>query len=192
MKKNVVTDLVPLLQRCAEKDRPAFSDLYRLTFSKLFTLTKRIVKDEDIARDVLQKSYITIWNKAAHFDPDKGRPMTWMLVIVRNTAIDEWRRIRRHSQDAVIDDTLADSSALPDERTELVLVRNTLIAELARLPERMADVIRRRFLLNQPASEIANELSIPLNTVRSWIRRGLELLRNALPYDSAHVAIFVR
>ena len=183
--------LAALLNGCAEGDRSAFSNLYRETYSRLFALTRRIIRDEDVARDVLQNAYVTIWKKARHFDHLKGRPMTWMLVIVRNASIDEWRRLRKHYADEVIEDSLSDTNQLPDERAERSIMRGLLETELGRLPERMANVIRRYFLNNQTVAEISKELSISMNTIRSWLRRGLERLRHALPFETAQVAAFI-
>ncbi|MDF1680016.1 sigma-70 family RNA polymerase sigma factor [Ponticaulis sp.] len=185
------SNLAALLSSCADGDRTAFSRLYRETYARLFSLTRRIIRDEDVARDVLQNAYVTIWKKAQQFDTLKGRPMTWMLVIVRNASIDEWRRLRRHYAEEVIEDTLSDSNPLPDERAERSIMRGLLEAELSRLPEQMSNVIRRYFLNNQTVAEISEELSISMNTIRSWLRRGLERLRHALPFDTAQVAAFI-
>ena len=185
------TNLQNLIERCASDDRSAFSELYRCTYARLLALTRRIIRDEDVARDVLQNAYVTIWKKASTFDALRGSPMTWMLVIVRNATIDEWRRLRRHYSDETIEETLHDSAPLPDERTDRSIIRGLLETELSRLPERMANVIRLYFLKNQTVAEISKELSISMNTIRSWLRRGLERLRHALPFETAQVAAFI-
>ena len=183
-------ELIRTLQRCARRDHLAFASLYLLTSKPLYAVTRRILKDDDRAKDAFQRAFLSIWRKAGGFDPAKGRAFTWMLVIVRNEAIDEWRRIQRQRRYHDLCPTLEDSAALPDEQAELVRIRTLLRAEVARLPEGMARVIRRRFLHGQPAREIAADLDIPLNTVRSWIQRGLELLRRALPMETAQEAMF--
>ncbi|MEZ5582994.1 MAG: sigma factor [Candidatus Competibacteraceae bacterium] len=85
-------ELAQLLARCALKERRAFESLYRVSSAQLFSLVLRIVKDRDLASEVLQESYVKIWNRAGDFRPDLAKPMTWMGAIARNQAIDLIRR----------------------------------------------------------------------------------------------------
>ncbi|MGH8753224.1 MAG: sigma factor [Burkholderiales bacterium] len=81
-----------LLAQCALGDQTAFADLYRQTSAKLFGVALRILKREDWAEEVLQDSFINIWRHAADYSAHKSAPMTWMISIVRNRALDLLRR----------------------------------------------------------------------------------------------------
>jgi RNA polymerase sigma-70 factor (ECF subfamily) len=84
--------LVALLAACAQGDRAAFEQLYRQTSAKLFGVALRIVRQEDLAEDVLQDCYIRIWNRAGDYREGLAAPMTWMASIVRNRSLDWLRR----------------------------------------------------------------------------------------------------
>ncbi|MAI90888.1 sigma-70 family RNA polymerase sigma factor [Ponticaulis sp.] len=184
-------ELSEALTQCANREKHAFIKLYNLTSGLLYRLTRRIVKDDDLAQDVLQKGYLAIWRKAHHFDDEKGRALTWMMVIMRNHAIDEWRRQQRHAACEDICETIPDTAERPDVETDRSQIRRILEAELHRLPSRMAFVIHSRFLLGKTVREIADEMSISINTIKSWIRRGLKMLRDTLPFETAQVGLFM-
>src|SRR5262245_63651035 len=84
--------IVVLMHRVAAQDREAFSALYTATSAKLYGIILRISRRRDIADEVLQEVYVQIWERAAHYDASKGSPITWMVAIARNRALDEARR----------------------------------------------------------------------------------------------------
>src|SRR5215510_13654399 len=81
-----------LMARCALRDQRAFGELYRFTSAKLYGVALRILRRRDWAEDVLQESFVNIWNHAAEYSASKSAPMTWMTTIVRNRALDWLRR----------------------------------------------------------------------------------------------------
>src|SRR5215472_4325397 len=81
-------DLSDLLRRAAARDRAAFAALYRRTSAKLYGVVARILTRGDVAADVLQETYVRIWEKAGEFDPRKGSALAWMATIARNRALD--------------------------------------------------------------------------------------------------------
>lgn len=85
--------LEALLRKTARGDRQAFARLYELTSAKLFAVALRILRQKDLAEDVLQESFIAIWQRAADYDAEKGSPMTWLNTVVRHRAIDAVRRL---------------------------------------------------------------------------------------------------
>ena len=87
-------ELAALLARTALGDRAAFAELYRAASSKLFGVSLRIVRERPLAEEVLQDSFVNIWNHAGGYNPTKSAPMTWMTAIVRNRALDWLRRPR--------------------------------------------------------------------------------------------------
>ena len=95
--------LAALLSRSALGDREAFADLYAATRSKLFGVSLRIVRERALAEEVLQDSFVNIWNHAADYAQAKSAPSTWMTAIVRNRSLDVLRKPR---EDSDVDDSL--------------------------------------------------------------------------------------
>src|ERR1700760_2483456 len=87
-------DLTDLLARISAHDAAAFASLYKQTSAKLYGIVARILTRGDVAADVLQETYVRIWEKAGDFDTAKGSPLAWMATIARNRALDEVRRSR--------------------------------------------------------------------------------------------------
>src|ERR1700722_20873468 len=83
-----------LLRQVATRDTTAFAALYKQTSAKLYGAIARILNRSDVAADVLQETYVRIWDKAGEFDPAKGSALGWMATIARNRALDEVRRVR--------------------------------------------------------------------------------------------------
>jgi RNA polymerase sigma-70 factor (ECF subfamily) len=86
------TDLAGLIARVAERDRSAFGELYDRTAAKLLGVALRILRDRGRAEDVLQEVYLRVWQNASSYSPEAGRPMTWLITIARNRAIDVARQ----------------------------------------------------------------------------------------------------
>lgn len=90
------SQLLAIMARVAERDRLALRELYDRTAAKLLGICVRICVDQQGAKDLPQEVYVAVWNRAAGFDPDRSRPITWLTTIARNRAID-WRRSRRNA-----------------------------------------------------------------------------------------------
>ncbi len=165
-------------------DQLAFARLYRASSAKLFGVALRILQRRDWAEEVLQDAFVRVWEHAAGFDPAKSAPMTWMTHIVRNRAID-W--LRRPHELALDDDAFEQwESRTPDEQPGLLerLMANRDGVALARCMEALAASERQSVVLaylhGLSHSELASHLSVPLGTVKSWVRRGLEKLKGCL------------
>lgn len=177
-------DLTQHLAAIALGNRAAFAALYGLTSSKLYGVAVRVVGDREIAADVVQEAYLTVWRRAAKFDRDKGPALTWLAVIVRNQGIDV---LRKKQPVAVADDVLASE---PDDKPPAdVTVGARQMARLINdaltaLPENMHRAVRLGYLQDRSIAEVADELGAPVNTVKSWMRRGLMRLQRELPADA--------
>ena len=172
-----------LLARCALGDQRACAELYRLTSSKLFGVALRIVRREDWAEEVLQESFVYIWNHAGQYAPGKSAPMTWMTSIVRNRSLDWARRPRQEdtSEDYdLIVESVRDDAPGPLE----LLARSTDASALARCLQQLEAAQRQSIMLafqqGLSHAELAAHLREPLGTVKTWIRRGLERLKGCL------------
>jgi RNA polymerase sigma-70 factor (ECF subfamily) len=173
--------LESLLARTALGDRSAFAELYRATSAKLFAVSLRIVRERGLAEEVLQDSFVNIWNHAADYAREKSAPMTWMATIVRNRSLDI---VRRSREEPDIDDTLAqnlaDESASPEREAAERAAAHTLRDCLAELEAEQRQTVALAFFHGLTHSELARHLRRPLGTVKTHIRRGLLKLKDCL------------
>lgn len=178
--------LAALLQAAALGDRQALRQLYDQTATKLFGLALRITNRHDWAEDVVQESFVSIWHHAGDYRPHLAAPMTWMTAIVRNRALDCLRRqaAARASQTVELDDSLgewlADDAAGPAELALASQEARALNQCLQRLEQPQRQAISLAYLKDMSHSELSEQLQVPLGTIKSWIRRGLERLRMCL------------
>lgn len=169
------------LSRTAQGDRAALRELYALTSAKLFGICIRICDDRGGAEDVLQNVYLKVWRQAGRFDPARASPITWLAAIARNAAID-WQRTKRRGADAGIDAALnvADDRPLADAAIEDVQEQARMSRCLDELEQRIGGAIRSAFFGGYTYSELAVRESVPLGTMKTWIRRGLLQLKACL------------
>lgn len=173
--------LAELLLRCAAGDRGAFRTLYDSTSAKLFGTILRICRDRDLARDLLQEAYVKIWQNAERFDASRSSPITWMVSIARNRAIDEIRRVR-HEITGDGDDLLevaadfVDPLASRDQREE----RARLMRCLDGLDDERRQAVLLAYCHGASRESLAERLGRPVPTIKTWLRRGLAQLRGCL------------
>jgi RNA polymerase sigma-70 factor (ECF subfamily) len=179
-------ELAALLQRIGLGERDALRTLYARCAPKLFGLALRVLVRKDWAEDVLQESFVNIWRHAADYRPHQAAPMTWMTTIVRNRALDCLRRqhAERVQESVPLDDSyadvLADHAPGPADVALAGQQARTLAECLKRLDPHQREVVTLAYLRDLSHSELAQTLSLPLGTVKSWMRRGLERLRECL------------
>jgi len=173
--------LAELLARAGLRDRAAFRDLYEATRSKLFAVSLRIVRERALAEEVLQDSFVSIWNHAADYARAKSAPLTWMTAIVRNRSLDVVRRAREEPD---IDDTLTtnlvDESASPARDVETRAEAHSIQDCLQELDAEQRQSIALAFFHGLSHSELADHMRRPLGTVKTHIRRGLLKLKDCL------------
>jgi RNA polymerase sigma factor (sigma-70 family) len=174
--------LVAALARIAGGDRSALRLVYRDTSAKLFGVCLRILGDTGEAEDVLQDVYLTIWRRAAMFEPSRASPITWMVAIARNRSIDRLRASATARRMKPIDDALEVSDGAPGalEQVETAEQSLRLMKCLNELEERHAVAIRAAFLDGATYEMLAERMDVPLGTMKTWIRRSLIKLRACL------------
>jgi RNA polymerase sigma factor (sigma-70 family) len=174
--------LAAALARVAGGDRAALRLVYQDTSAKLFGVCLRILNDRSEAEDVLQEVYVTVWRKAAAFDPGRASPITWMVAIARNRAIDRLRSsaVSRRTDPIEAADAVSDPAPAASERVELAQQHQRLAGCLEELEARHSAAIRAAFLDGATYEELAARMNVPLGTMKSWIRRGLLKLRACL------------
>jgi RNA polymerase sigma-70 factor (ECF subfamily) len=174
-------ELTAYLYRVSLGDRGALEDLYRRTNAKLFSICTRILSDRAEAEDVLQEVYLTVWNKAAQFDAERGlSPITWMMSIARNRSLDRLRTKKQRF--GALDEAaeVADLSPLADAALASQQTVERLAACLKQLDERAGNSIRAAFFGGQTYELLAKAAGIPLGSMKSLIRRGLMRLKACL------------
>lgn len=180
-------ELVELLEACGRGERAAFARLYEATSPKLFGVAIRMLRREDLAEEVLQECYVSIWSNARTYSAGLSAPMTWLTSIVRNRCLDSLRRPRIEvplARDAETGEDQLDAvpSEAPGPLAVLERSKDTkaLAQCLAQLDPKMRQAIALAFFDGLSHSELAAHMRQPLGTVKTWIRRGLERLRACL------------
>lgn len=174
------------LDGAAARDAKAFRLLYNATSPKLFGYALRILHKRELAEEVLQESFVSIWNSARSYQSQLAAPMTWMAAIVRNKALDALRRtdgtleIDVDTFDSSILNALHDPGATPIEALQISGDAKALAYCMSMLEGLHRQVIGMAFYHDLSHSEVAQHMAIPVGTVKTWIRRSLERLKTCL------------
>jgi RNA polymerase sigma-70 factor (ECF subfamily) len=176
--------LQALAARCVLRDQAAFAELYRLTSAKLYGVALRIVRRRDWAEEVLQESFVNIWNHFSEYSAQKSAAMTWMTAVVRNRALDWLRRPGleqgREDYDELAAALPGDAGWQPERRLEDAREAQALHECLGLLGDRQRQSVALAYLHGLTHTELAQHLREPLGTVKTWVRRGLEKLRECM------------
>ncbi len=169
-----------LLTRVAAQDRAAFRTLYSASAAKLMGVCLRILGNRAEAEEALQEVFTRVWVHAARFDADRARGMTWLIAIARNLCID---RLRGRPE-ATADDEAMQHVADPAPRAETVLqargeARRISLCFDTLEPDRAA-AVRGAYLDGLSYQDLAERYAVPLNTMRTWLRRSLMKLKECL------------
>ena len=174
-----------ILHQVAQGDERALSRLYDRFAPPLLGLLRQMLGDEHEAEDVLQEGFVYLWNKAATYDAAKSKAFTWTVMIFRHKAID---RLRARGRRTRLDEQAAEEAGLwsgqtgpqaddaAEEQDRAVLVRQAL----HELPAPQRKLIELAFIKGLTHHDIADTLGLPLGSVKTSIRRGLQRLRELL------------
>lgn len=169
-----------LLSRTALRDQKAFALLYERTSAKLFGVCLRILKTPSDAEEVLQEAYIKIWQNAERYDAQVARPITWLATIARNQSLDRLRIRKLPAVEIKEGFDVPDAGPTPEQSAVLAADVIRLEACLGELDVAHATAIRRAYLDGWTYQQIADGLKVPLNTVKTWLRRSLMKLGDCL------------
>ncbi len=172
--------IAELIGQVAQADRAAFRTLYSSVAGKLLGVSFRILQDRSEAEDAVQEVFSRIWLNARRFDANRARGMTWLIAIARNHAID---RLRARPAPADGDEAMTRLRD-PGPGAEAQLVARDEARRIgdcfATLEPARADAIRGAYLNGLSYEELSVRHDVPLNTMRSWLRRGLQKLKECL------------
>ena len=172
--------LAQLLREVAAQNGDSLKSLYEQTSAKLYGICLRLLREEGEAQDVLQDVYLVVWRKAGMFDETRASPITWLATIARNRAIDRLRSRRVPAENIESAPEIADESPSSFEVLEQAEDALRLRRCLDQLEERARKMIRTAFFEGATYPELAEREGVPLPTMKSWIRRGLQRLRGCL------------
>jgi RNA polymerase sigma-70 factor (ECF subfamily) len=174
------------LLAAGKRDAAAFRALYDASSSKLFGFALRILHKRELAEEVLQESFVAIWNNAANYQGHLAAPMTWMATIVRNKAFDHLRRsdaaveIDADQFDGEVMNALQDPQATPIEALQMSGDAKALAWCMSALEGAHRQVVALAYFHDLSHSEVAAQMKLPIGTVKTWIRRSLDKLRVCL------------
>jgi len=175
------TELVWLLGAVAKGDEAAFERLYAATRAKLYGVLLRILGRPALADEVMQETYLKVWKMADQFDPQVGSPITWMVAIARNRAID----IARKRGDLSIEDEpealeVAAETPQPLARREMTEELKRLLSCLGKLDPEKQRIVLLAYYSGWSREQLSTKLDIPVNTIKTWLRRSLIEIRECM------------
>jgi RNA polymerase sigma-70 factor (ECF subfamily) len=178
--------LADLVRRIAsDTDRAAFAELFRLLAPRVKGFLLRQGCDDGTAEELTQDVMLTVWHRAAQFDPRQAAVTTWVFTIARNRRIDRLRRerwINADPDDPLFVEGIVESAEFDIEIAEQ---QSSLHKAIAELPEEQAELIFMAYYEEKAHSGIAVERNLPLGTVKSRLRLALSRLKRALRGDEA-------
>ena len=169
-----------LITGCASADRAAFRELYSVASAKLFGVCLRMLKDRSEAEDAVQEVFTRVWLNARRYDAAKGRGMTWLVAIARNHAIDRLRARPTADGDEAAVAALPDPAPGPEAQSVAKGEARRISACFDLLEPARAEAVRGAYLDGLSYDDLATRYEVPLNTMRSWLRRGLQKLKECL------------
>jgi RNA polymerase sigma-70 factor (ECF subfamily) len=169
----------------ASRDRQAFAELFRYLGPRLKAFGVRRGGDSAEAEELVQETMLTIWRKADTFDPSRAAVSTWIFTIVRNKRIDLLRREKYPEVDLSAAANAPTEDHPADEIMSLSEAGKALRAAMQTLPKEQLEIVRKAFFEDKSHRAIAEEMKLPLGTVKSRIRLALAKMRAVMPEGQA-------
>jgi len=188
------TSLEHALARVSQRDARAFRQAYELTRAHLFSRALWMVKRRELAEDLLQDVYVRVWDRAHQYDPSIAKPMTWLISIVRNGAIDMLRARRDEIElragldttgDALLDEEPHDVAVATEGGGARAVDASRIRAGLLRLSAPHRQALALAYYQDLTHAEVASRLAAPLGSVKGWLYRGLDHLRRSIDVRAA-------
>ncbi|MEM9782326.1 MAG: sigma-70 family RNA polymerase sigma factor [Pseudomonadota bacterium] len=176
--------LAALLSAVADGDERSLAALYDAAGAKLFGIALRITRERSLAEDALQEAFVHVWQNADRYERGRGSPMAWLTVIVRNRSIDLLRRRGRGVQGRSVGDDALEAMADPVAATDGGVEVLALARCLERMEERGQELVLLAYFEGWTREELAQRFEAPVNTIKTWLRRGLLGLRACLEEEA--------
>ena len=196
------TELKRLLLRMSGGDEPAFEKLHAATRRKLFAIVLRIVRRRHLAEEIVQEAYVRIWQNAAAYRSALGSPMTWMITIAKNLAIDA---VRRPSQEIYRDHsvllgfpadepTALESMESRESESDTAKLQQSMLSALQMLAPERRHLVIAAYIHGESRHRLAEQYGVPVNTIKTWLRRALLHVRaqiGGLPSSDHGIGVLV-
>ncbi len=178
-------ELVTLVARCAIKDQAALKLLFERVGPYLNAVAYRILRQDDAANEVLQEAFLQIWDNASSYRPHTAKALTWMTSILRYRALDRLDKERRLNTRFVVTDEqdvfdTAGHHPSPEHDIASTQMDSQIIGCMAQLNDKISQSIKLAYIHGYSRDEIAQKFDTNVNTIKSWLRRGSERLKQCL------------
>jgi RNA polymerase sigma-70 factor, ECF subfamily len=174
-------ELIGLLAAVAKGDATAFERLYGATRAKLYGVLLRILGRPELADEVMQETYLKVWKMADKFDAAVASPITWMVAIARNRAIDI---VRKKAEVSIEEEpeamAVAADTPPPLARREMTEELKRLLTCLGKLDPEKQRIVLLAYYSGWSRDQLAKKLDIPVNTIKTWLRRSLLEIRGCM------------
>jgi RNA polymerase sigma-70 factor (ECF subfamily) len=172
---------ITLIERIVARDERAVGELYDRHNRLLYGLIVRVLRDRAEAEEVLQEVFVSVWNRAETYNVALGAPAAWLVRIARNRAIDRLRSnaVRLRAVEAAPDPQPARDDN-PELRASLTEQQRAVVRALQTLPPDQRVLIEEAYYVGLTQSELAEKFNLPLGTVKTRVRSGMQALRQQL------------
>ena len=189
------SELSALIERIANGEQLALTELYELTVAKLYGLARLILRNSADAEEVVCDTFTQIWQSAARYESGRGTVMGWMLTICRSRALDllRQRRLRDRlasKEDPPVNQLEAPQQDAPDSLLQALQQGTAVQSALQSLSPVRQRLVTLAFLQGLSHQEIVEHTGLPIGTVKSHIRRALSMLRDELRIWDDHAPSF--
>jgi RNA polymerase sigma-70 factor (ECF subfamily) len=176
-----------LARRLKDRDASVVGELYDRYGRIAYTLILRIVRDQSVAEDLVQESFLRVWNRAQAFDAERGSLGPWILTLARNQALDYIRSVQGRVWSGMVSADSEHPGAFRDWEGDMLdgIRLDQVRSALTKLSENQRTVIELAYFEGLSHSEMADRLNQPLGTVKTWIRTALKTLRDELSVVAA-------
>jgi RNA polymerase sigma-70 factor (ECF subfamily) len=174
------SEIETLIAQVALGNKAAFSRLYDVTSGKLLAVCLRVLHERAAAEDAMQEVYIKVWNSADRYQVTGHSPMTWLITIARNTAIDKLRARRSDSDIADFAERIAAAGPSPEQSAVAASEAKQIVHCLGELDAARRAAVTGAYLDGKSYKDLSEQFHVPLNTMRTWLRRGLATLRECM------------
>lgn len=179
-----MTDEQALLLQIGQGNRIAFRQLYDQTSPQLFAIALRLMKKQDMAEEVLQEVFLTLWHVSDQYNTERGSVRTWLSTITRNRCIDHIRRLPAEqvlllNEETMIPDIASDHD---DPLAHAMQADHQALLSLCMqgLDDQQRQCVSLAFFDGMTHQQVANHLTVPLGSAKTWIRRGLDFLKKCM------------
>lgn len=171
-----------LVLRLQRRDPQALAELYDRYGRIVFSLILRVVRDAGTAEDLVQETFLRVWNRVQAFDAGKGSIGPWLLAVARNRAIDYLRSVAGRERNAVEYEETDHPALYVDMEHDILTSDNARVIQgaLAKLNANQRQVIELAYFEGLSQTEMAERMGQPLGTVKTWVRTALKNLRDEL------------